>query len=201
VGSATHNPEDALTIARRAVELGFAITTGVIHDGSGQVCPLNEKERTVLDAIRNLRKPVFSFVRYNRFQHNLARGAPNEWHCRAGSRYLYVCENGLVHWCSQQRGYPGIPLAQYSAADLQREYRTVKDCAPFCTINCVQQIAILDELRERPRETIQRILSPPELQLDPAQLPRSVRLLSWLFLNSRNRGWFARAALRLLGVK
>ena len=39
----------------------------------------------------------------------------NDWQCRAGARYLYVCEDGLVHWCSQQRGHPGIPLEQYSA--------------------------------------------------------------------------------------
>ncbi len=31
----------------------------------------------------------------------------------AGSRYLYVCEDGLVHYCSQQRGTPAIPLRQY----------------------------------------------------------------------------------------
>ena len=48
----------------------------------------------------------------------LARGLPNDWQCRAGSRYLYVCEDGLVHYCSQQRGYPAVPLAKYTLADL-----------------------------------------------------------------------------------
>ena len=48
------------------------------------------------------------------FQDNLADGKPNEWRCRAGARYLYVCENGLVHYCSQQRGYPGMPLETYT---------------------------------------------------------------------------------------
>jgi MoaA/NifB/PqqE/SkfB family radical SAM enzyme len=201
VGSGIRNPEDALTIARRAASLGFAITTGVIHDGSGQVRALSEQERRILDAINILRKPVFSFVRYNRFQHNLARGEPTDWRCRAGSRYLYICENGLVHWCSQQRGYPAIPLEHYSTADLEREFHSVKSCAPYCTINCVQQTAMLDELRENPRQTILTMLSPPGTQLHPDQLPRSVRLLSWLFLSSPNRGWFGKAALRLLGVK
>ena len=113
----------------------------MVHDGSGQLRPLSEHERRVLDEIRRLRKPVFSFVRYNRFQENLVRGIPNDWQCHAGSRYLYICENGLVHWCSQQRGYPGIPLEKYSPADLEREYDTVKSCAPLCTINCVHQTA------------------------------------------------------------
>lgn len=199
VGSGIRQPEDALTIARRAASLGFGITTGVIHDGSGQLRPLNDRERDILDEITKLRKPLFSFVRHNRFQHNLARGAPNEWQCRAGSRYLYICEDGLVHWCSQQRGYPAVPLEQYSLADLEREYHTVKGCAPFCTINCVQQTAILDDIREHPREAILRLLSSPD---SPTQhIPSSVRLLTWLFLSSRKRAWFAEAALRLLRVK
>lgn len=200
VGSGTNHPEDALTIALRARELGFGVTTGVIHNGSGQLHPLSDGERRVLEEIANLDKPLFSFVRHNRFQHNLKHGQPNVWHCHAGSRYLYVCEDGRVHWCSQQRGRPGIPLDQYTAADLEREYHTVKVCAPFCTINCVHQTAILDNLRERPHATIVELLSPPDRPLALDELHGSVRLLSWLFLNSRNRGRFAKAAVRLLKV-
>ncbi len=200
VGSGIQQSEDALVVARRAISLGFGITTGVVHDGSGQLRPLSVRERRVLDEISQLRKPLFSFFRYNRFQENLARGIPNEWHCHAGSRYLYICEDGLVHWCSQQRGYPGIPLAQYSLADINREYSTVKSCAPFCTINCVHQTAILDDLRKKPRETIVQLLAPSQ-SIDPAQIPAPVRILTWLFVTNRNRGWLSKAALRLLGLK
>ncbi|HZS72117.1 MAG TPA: hypothetical protein VFA13_09790, partial [Candidatus Acidoferrum sp.] len=69
------------------------------------------------------------------------------WRCRSGSRYLYICEDGLVHWCSQQRGYPGIPLREYTDEMRRREYYTVKPCAPRCTVSCVQQSAILDNWR------------------------------------------------------
>jgi MoaA/NifB/PqqE/SkfB family radical SAM enzyme len=201
VGSGIRNPEDALTIARRAYDLGFGITTGVVHDASGQLRPPGQDGQRVLEQISELRKPLFSFVRYNRFQHNLARGLPNEWHCHAGSRYLYVCEDGLVHWCSQQRGRPGIPLEQYGAEHLEREYHTVKGCAPFCTINCVHQTAILDNLRENPRETIVQLLSPPGSRVPPGKLPAPVRALSWMFLNSGKRGLFSRAALWMLGIE
>jgi MoaA/NifB/PqqE/SkfB family radical SAM enzyme len=201
VGAGIRNPEDALVVAARARELGLAVTTGVIHDGSAQLRPLGEPERRVLDEIANWRKPVFSFARHNRFQENLRRGIPNDWRCHAGSRYLYVCEDGLVHWCSQQRGYPGIPLEKYSVEDIRREYSTVKQCAPLCTINCVHQTAILDNLRERPHETIVELLSGPTGQTAPSDLPASVRLLSWMFLSNRKRGWFTRTALRVLGVK
>ena len=40
VGSGIAHPEDALTVANRAVALGFSSTVGIIHDGSGQLQPL-----------------------------------------------------------------------------------------------------------------------------------------------------------------
>ena len=100
-----------------------------------------------------------SFSRVNGFQHNIAQGKPNEWRCRSGSRYLYICEDGLVHWCSQQRGYPGIPLEKYTAEDRRREYFTKKFCAPRCTVSCVQQIATVDNWRGV--QTLKPVAAPP----------------------------------------
>jgi MoaA/NifB/PqqE/SkfB family radical SAM enzyme len=107
VGGGTRNPQDALTVGRRAVELGFTSTVGIIHDGSGQLRPLGDQEREVFLAMKGLEKSSYSQINY--FQNNIANGRPSNWRCRAGSRYLYVCEDGLVHYCSQQRGYPAKP--------------------------------------------------------------------------------------------
>ncbi|MGA9472518.1 MAG: radical SAM protein [Terriglobales bacterium] len=145
VGGGVSNPQDALTIGKRAIELGFSSTVGIIHDGSGQVQPLGEDERRVYHAMKSLEKR--SFTRINAFQDNIALGRPNQWRCRAGGRYLYICEDGLVHYCSQQRGYPGIPLENYSVSDLRREFYTEKSCAPHCTVSCVHQVSILDAWR------------------------------------------------------
>ncbi len=145
LGSDLPNPEDALTIANRALELGFSSTLGILHDGTGQLRPLTSRQQSVFNAIMTLRKT--SFARINGFQRNLAAGRENPWRCRAGSRFLYICENGLVHYCSQQRGHPGIPLAQYSLADRQREFLTHKSCAARCTVSCVNQISIVDAWR------------------------------------------------------
>lgn len=60
-----------------------------------------------------------------------------------------ICEYGLVHWCSQQRGYPGIPLNEYSEADILREFNTQKSCSPFCTVSCVHQMSFLDQWRSK----------------------------------------------------
>jgi MoaA/NifB/PqqE/SkfB family radical SAM enzyme len=145
VGGGIKNPDDALTIGRRAVGLGFTSTIGIIHDGSGQLKPLGEHERKVWTEMRSWKKKNYS--RFNHFQEKIANGEPNEWRCRAGSRFLYICENGLVHYCSQQRGYPGVPLAEYTKDDLKREFLTEKGCAPNCTVSCVHQISFIDYWR------------------------------------------------------
>ncbi len=138
-------PEDAYKVSTRALELGFSSTIGIIHDGSGQLKPLGAEERSVWDKVRKLTRRSYS--RFNHFQEAIANGKPNDWRCRAGARYLYVCENGLVHYCSQQRGYPGIPVAEYKRADVKREFLTEKSCAPNCTISCVHQVSYIDHWR------------------------------------------------------
>jgi len=145
VGGGIPNPQDALAISKRALELGFTSTVGIIHDGSGQLQPLNDVERAIYQEIKSMEKR--SFTRINAFQDNIAQGRPNQWRCRAGARYLYICENGLVHYCSQQRGYPGVPLENYSTTDIRREYVTEKSCAPHCTVSCVHQVSIFDSWR------------------------------------------------------
>ncbi len=145
LGSPVRKPDDALVVARRALELGFTSTVGILHDHGGQLQPLGDHQRELYAQIMQMGKR--SYARVNQFQKNISQGLPNDWRCRAGSRYLYVCEDGLVHYCSQQRGFPAIPLEKYTREHLAHEYHTAKSCAPRCTISCVQQIAMLDNWR------------------------------------------------------
>jgi len=146
IGGGIKNPEDALVVAKRAVELGFSTTVGVIHDEDGTLKPLTENEKNIFHAVKKLGNK--DHARLNWFQDSIAEGKPYEWRCRSGSRYLYICEDGLVHWCSQQRGYPGIPLEEYTMEHFKREYMTEKWCAPTCTIQCVHEVGILDNWRD-----------------------------------------------------
>lgn len=149
VGGGIKNPNDALIIGRRALALGFTSTVGIIHNGDGQLMPLGEEERHVYHAMKAMEKGSYS--RINGFQDNIAAGRPNDWRCRSGSRYLYICEDGLVHYCSQQRGYPAKPLMDYSVEDIRREYVSEKGCAPHCTVSCVHQVSYLDFWRGKQR--------------------------------------------------
>jgi MoaA/NifB/PqqE/SkfB family radical SAM enzyme len=196
LGGGMTSPEEALEVATRARELGFNSSVGIIHDGSGQLRPLSSLQWQIYEQIAGHRRHSFSaFIQHDQFQRNLAQGLPNEWKCHAGSRYLYVCEDGLVHYCSQQRGRPGIPLDRYSVADLEREYQTIKSCAPYCTVSCVHRVAIVDEFRENPRRALD--------QFFPAQLPVSVRILRRLFLsgNPGQQTAMAKLTLRLFNLK
>src|SRR5246127_2386166 len=154
VGSGISHPQDALVIGKRAVELGFTSTIGIIHDDSGQLQPLGEEERRIYHEMQALEKS--SFTRLTKYQDNNAKGLPNDRRCRAWARYPYSCETGLVHHCSQQRSYPGIPLESYTRDDLRREYLTEKSCAPHCTVSCVHQVSIFDSWRapQRPATPI-----------------------------------------------
>ncbi len=195
------NPDDALRIAERARELGFTATVGLLHDGRGQAWPLGERHVRVYERILTSADSLFSFAHYDRFQRNLAAGRSNDWHCRAGSRFLYVCEDGLVHYCSQQRGRPGIPLERYTREDLAREFNRHKPCEPYCTVSCVHQTAMLDAFRERPHEELAAILA-RRAEADPAfRPPPLVGLLAWMFLHSPRRAFLSRVALKVLGVE
>lgn len=153
VGSGIVHPEDALAVAKRAVELGFSSTLGILHDSSGQLQPLSPAEREIYEQIKGMGKK--SFARFNGFQENIAHGLPNNWRCRAGARYLYICEDGLVHYCSQQRGHPAVPLMEYTRQQMQREFFEAKSCAPFCTVSCVQQVAMIDNWRHPQKSAFQ----------------------------------------------
>ena len=147
VGGGIRRPEDAPVIGKRAIELGFTSTIGIIHDSAGQLQPLSGAEREVYQAMRAMEKS--SYAQINHFQDNIAHGKENDWRCRAGARYLYICEDGLVHYCSQQRGYPAKPLLDYTFEDIRREYHTAKACAPRCTVACVHQVSYIDFWRGR----------------------------------------------------
>jgi len=198
VGSGIKHPDDAEIVARRARRLGFSTTVGIIHDGTGTLVKLEEPQRLVLERVVAIGKSAFDYANYNRFQKNLANGEPNAWQCRAGARYLYVCEDGLVHWCSQQRGHPGIPIERYGPDDLRRDYDSVKSCAPFCTVGCVHRVAQVDELRDDPQRTLAQWFAAP-VDGQPARLPLPVGILKWAFVTGPGRGLFRKAAAHVSG--
>ena len=168
VGAGIKNPEDALVIARRARALGFTSSIGLLHDGRGQLRRLGDRGMAVYEELKRLGSRGNARVNAV-FQDNLARGLPNTWSCRAGSRYLYVDEDGIVSYCSQWRGVPGVPLEDYTSGQLRREYVTAKPCAAYCTINCVQRVALFDNWRSP--QTLRAVMKPRRAPPAAARAP------------------------------
>ena len=153
LGISEERTHDALEVAKSAKAMGFSHTVGVLHDDEGTLAPLSASQRAVYDQLMG-EGSLAHRINYLMFQKNLMNAKPNAWKCRAGARYLYICEDGLVHYCSQQRGHPGIPLLEYGRADIEREYRSEKPCAPFCTVSCVHQASFLDAWRAPQRAAV-----------------------------------------------
>src|SRR2546426_697382 len=62
LGGGIRNPEDALVVARRALELGLTSTVGIIHDGEGQMRPLSADEQRIYRTIKAMGKRSYARV-------------------------------------------------------------------------------------------------------------------------------------------
>lgn len=162
LGISDERTEDAFTVAETARRFDFLHSVGVLHDEKGMIKPFSERQFSTYKRITDLYHSWSHTLNYRLFQKNLMHGRPNSWKCRAGARYLYVCEDGKVHLCSQRRGYPGIPITRYTRADIEREFYTRKDCAPYCTLSCVHQMSALDGWRRQGLADHGRPSAPPE---------------------------------------
>ena len=147
LGISGERTQDVVTVAETAARYGLQHSVGVLHDEDGLLKPLSPEQMRAYERVTKISPSIVHTLNYWLFQKNLMHGRANDWKCRAGARYLYVAEDGKVHWCSQQRGYPGIPLLRYTREHIRREFHTEKSCSPTCTLSCVHQMSMFDRYR------------------------------------------------------
>jgi MoaA/NifB/PqqE/SkfB family radical SAM enzyme len=142
IGSAP--PEEALEVVRFARAHGLTPRIILLHDGSGRL-NLSAQE---LAAYRDVKRIIGHAAREAAdYREELIANGRAPFHCRAGSRYLYVDEHGKVGWCSQTRGVFERDLESYSFADLRQQFHTVKTCSDGCTVGCVRTASSYDRWR------------------------------------------------------
>lgn len=132
--------------------MGFFMTVGLMHDADGQIQSgllRDELDATYVEMQRISRKS-FLHKTGEGWEEDMLRDGSSPFKCRAGGRYLYVDEFGLVSYCSQRRGTPGIDLLDYTSADTEREFYTVKGCEAKCTIGCSRRASAFDQWRSQP---------------------------------------------------
>ena len=142
IGSAP--PEEALKVIDFAKDHGFIPRVLLVHDDSGQLNLSAEEREAYREVKRRIGRRLEDADAYRR---QLLRTGKAPFKCRAGARYLYVDEHGLVHWCSQTRGAFTRALSDYSLDDLRDQFFTPKSCSETCTVGCVRTTSAFDEWR------------------------------------------------------
>ena len=140
------SPDETYEVIHYAKEMKFRPRVLVIHDGDGKI-RLSKEERAGYDRIQKLigRSPLeLSAYREKLIEHGEA-----PFKCRAGSRYLYVDEDGIVAWCSQTRDAFQKPLMEYTYDDLREQFHTPKSCHAHCTLGCVRSSSAVDQWRRQ----------------------------------------------------
>jgi MoaA/NifB/PqqE/SkfB family radical SAM enzyme len=138
--------EDVMEVVQFAKDHGFKPRVLLIHGGDGQL-ELNEQKRSLYRRVRNAIGGRFDEAHDYRVK--LLSGETAPFKCRAGSRYLYVDEFGLVHWCSQQRDRFAVPLEEYTHDLLKTQFYTRKGCEDHCTVGCARTNSAVDEWRSQ----------------------------------------------------
>lgn len=137
-------PEESYEVIAYAKRLGFRPRVLLIHGPDGQV-KLNEAEMQVYERIKQeIRRHPWDLSDY---KHRMITTGEAPFKCRAGSRYLYVDEHGIVAWCSQTRDAFAKPLLDYTYADLREQFYTYKSCHSRCTLGCVRSASAYDGWR------------------------------------------------------
>jgi MoaA/NifB/PqqE/SkfB family radical SAM enzyme len=144
---------EAMEVVNFARDNGLRPRVCLIHGGDGQM-KLSPEDLAVYNEIKTRMGRRFREAGDYRTRLMHENRAP--FKCRAGSRYLYVDEQGTVRWCSQQRQSWGKPLLDYTRDDLKQQFFTRKDCNDHCTVGCVRTCSHPDEWRG------QHLEAPPE---------------------------------------
>jgi len=160
--------KEALDVIAFAKDKGFRPRVCLIHSGDGQL-RLTPEETQVYEQVKEALGKRFNEA--GDYRSRLMTEGKASFKCRAGSRYLYVDEYGIVRWCSQQMPSFGIPLDQYGPEDLKRQFGTVKGCADMCTVGCVRTCSAYDEWRGQDQQPDPTAVTP---QVFVQQLVRKV---------------------------
>ncbi len=145
IGSAP--AEEVLEVMQFAIDHGFTPRVLLLHDGSGQL-KLSPENMKLYEDVRRMMGHHFRSA--HDYRTVMMKTGSADFKCRSGSRYLYIDEFGLVHWCSQQRNLFSKPLAEYTFEDCKKQFYTPKKmCSAHCTVGCSRSCAQLDEWRKQ----------------------------------------------------
>jgi MoaA/NifB/PqqE/SkfB family radical SAM enzyme len=141
-------PEEAIEVARTAIELGFDVSTSLLRNADGSLVAQTAEARAAYDEIRALGKRSPSYLADD-FTRPLLDAGALDWKCRAGARTFHVDELGLVHLCAPRTGSPAKPIELYTVEDIRRYFDAPKPCAATCPVAYAHHASRLDTRRDQ----------------------------------------------------
>ncbi len=141
--------EETRQVVSEVHEFGFYMTVGLMHDENGQIRPglLRDELAATYDEMQKASHKTIFHESGEGWERDMLHDGSSPFKCRAGAKYLYVDEFGLVSYCSQRRGSPGIDLLDYTPEDCTREFYRAKGCEAQCTVACARRASAFDEWR------------------------------------------------------
>lgn len=167
-------PDETRRVVREAADLGFYMTVGLMHNELGQIEPglAGDQLSSLFVEMRGQSNKSFFHQFGEGWEDAMLRDGASPWKCRAGARYLYVDEKGMVSYCSQRRGEPGVSILQYTKGHAHSAFYAKKGCENACTIACVRRASAFDEWRAQPGELLSSVAATPvERPRDRTSLP------------------------------
>jgi len=151
IGSAPR--EEVLEVAEFAKSRGFTPRLLFLHNEHGQM-GLSVEELAVYAEVKQLFGRRATEEAHD-YRERLIQTGEAPFRCRAGARYLYIDEFGMVRWCAQTRTSVGKRLSEYAVEDLRHHFYSGKGCSVKCCGGCVRTVSALDQRRsQRPYERI-----------------------------------------------
>ena len=122
--------------------LDIPVTVNLLHDERGTATICGPEYQELWDYHHEESK-VISHVEHE-YGRELLGGKRRSWHCRAGSRHIYVDEFGNAQYCASQRGRLEKPIVKYTRADLREQSNKRKGCEKGCAVFCVYRASQVD---------------------------------------------------------
>ncbi len=135
--------DDFLQLLKEIDSFGFRMSVNLIHNAKGYVAIGGQPYLDVYEDFYRNGKP-FTYLDYA-YGKKLLQGERPDWKCRAGARYMYVDEDGLVQLCASQMGRLAKPLLDYTARDLKEQSQSRKGCEEGCSVGCAYRCSLVDD--------------------------------------------------------
>jgi len=161
-------------LMRQLAAYPFRISINPVHDEHGQVKVHGPAFQALWRRHYSEGRP-FSYLEQD-YGERLLAGERPRWTCRAGSRFLYVDEDGKVELCSAQRGRLGKTITEYTERDLDAQRDGRKGCEEGCSILCAYRDSLYDNdpihlAKVALKELYRSLVSPSEHRPAPQKLP------------------------------